>query len=177
MLIFVIGGAGSGKSEIAENICTKINKGKMAYIATMFPYDKECIKKIEKHKQIRKNKNFVTLERYNNIADIENTFNTVLVECISNLTANIMYIDKNENNCKEIIIKDINKLIDKAENVVIVSNDVFCDGIEYDSSTIKYINNIGSINKAISSISDIVIEAVCGISVIRKGKKIYEKYI
>jgi len=177
MLIFVIGGTGSGKSEIAENICTKINKGKMAYIATMFPYDEECIKKIEKHKQMRKNKNFITLERYNNISDIGDTFNTILIECISNLIANIMYMDKNENNCIKIIIKDINKLINKSENVVIVSNNVFCDGIEYDNSTTKYINNISSINKAISSISDIVVETVCGICVIRKGKKFYEKYI
>lgn len=42
MFILVTGGSGSGKSEFAENIAMKLG-GKMLYVATMKPYDDECL--------------------------------------------------------------------------------------------------------------------------------------
>ena len=50
MFILVTGGSGSGKSEFAENIAMKLG-GKMLYVATMKPYDDECLKRIERHKK------------------------------------------------------------------------------------------------------------------------------
>ena len=50
MFILVTGGSGSGKSEFAENIAMKLG-GKMLYVATMKPYDDECLKRIERHRK------------------------------------------------------------------------------------------------------------------------------
>lgn len=169
MIVLVLGGAGSGKSEIAENICMNLNKGNMAYIATMKCYDTEGYQRVEKHRSLRKSKGFETIERYIDISNIEGDFDTVIVECVSNLTANVMYDANDIEDCVQFIVESIKLLAHKVNNVVIVSNDVFCDGIDYDKSIMKYIQNISKINSLISELSDKVVEVVCGIPITRKG--------
>lgn len=177
MIILVIGGAGSGKSELAEQICCNINRGKKAYIATMLPIGDESKSKIEKHRINRKEKGFFTIEEYYNLAGINiKGFDTVLIECMSNLLSNIMFMNKLSGTYKE-IISGIDNISNMALNTVIVSNNVFCDGIQYDIQTTNYIEQLGNLNQYISDISDIVIEIVCGIPIFIKGQNIYEKII
>lgn len=54
MLYLVTGGSGSGKSEYAENLAVSLKKENLIYIATMFPFDDESLKKIERHKNYEK---------------------------------------------------------------------------------------------------------------------------
>ena len=61
MLTLVTGGSGSGKSEFAENLSVGYKSENLIYIATMFPYDNESLKKIERHKKMRENKNIKTI--------------------------------------------------------------------------------------------------------------------
>ena len=51
------------------------------------------------------------------------------------------------------------------EYFVIVSNNVFEDGIEYDDTTKKYMKALGDINIYFASIADRITEVVCGIPV------------
>lgn len=69
MFILVTGGSGSGKSEFAENIAMKLG-GKMLYVATMKPYDDECLKRIERHRKMRDGKGFRTVECYTDLSEI-----------------------------------------------------------------------------------------------------------
>ena len=97
MLYLVTGGSGSGKSEYAENLAVSLKKENLIYIATMFPFDDESLKKIERHKIMRKNKGFLTKECYKNLEDISIYKNsTVLLDCMSNLVANEMYMENKE---------------------------------------------------------------------------------
>lgn len=96
MFILVTGGSGSGKSEFAENIAMKLG-GKMLYVATMKPYDDECLKHIERHRKMRDGKGFRTVECYTDLSEITESADTILLECMSNLTANVMFSDNNEN--------------------------------------------------------------------------------
>ena len=97
MLYLVTGGSGSGKSEYAENLAVSLKKENLIYIATMFPFDDESLKKIERHKIMRKNKGFLTKECYKNLGDISIYKNsTVLLDCMSNLVANEMYMENKE---------------------------------------------------------------------------------
>ena len=154
MLTLVTGGAASGKSEYAENISMSRKKGSLIYIATMMPYDDECHKKIARHREMRIEKGFHTIECPYGL------------ECISNLLANEMY---NKNRCRENavaeIIRGIRILKDKCENLVIVSNEIFSDGNKYDADTEDYIKNLAIINKELSIMADEVIEIVYGIEV------------
>lgn len=172
MIILVTGGGASGKSEIAENICCKLSKGKKAYIATMQQYDDECLERIKKHKRNRIGKKFYTIEKYTNIQDINiSLFDTVIIECISNLVANEMFMNDNikNENIAEHILNGIKKLYQCVNNIVIVSNEVFSDGTIYNDDMLQYISQIGKLNCMISNLSDVVIEAVVGIPLFLKG--------
>ena len=108
MITLVSGGAASGKSEYAENISMSRKNGTLIYIATMMPYDSECYKKIERHREMRKEKGFLTLECPYDLKSIKckdiSKDSTILLECISNLLANEMY---DQNRCRENAVLEI----------------------------------------------------------------------
>ena len=52
---------------------------------------------------------------------------------------------------------------------MIVTNEIFSDGTEYDSSTRLYQEYLGTINQEISLWADRVTEVVCGIPIPLKG--------
>ena len=181
MIMTVIGESGSGKSEYAENILINLANSnntaneKKYYIATMQPYGADAKKRILRHHKLRENKGFSTIERYFDIGNCEiESGSNVLIECISNLTANEMFdisYSDGEDICKcvyEKICKGIYKLAEISENLVIVTNDIFCDGIIYDESTMSYIRLLGRINRYLANISDKVAEVVYSCPVIIK---------
>ncbi len=177
MLILIIGGSGSGKSEIAEKICTNLKSSKLYYIATMKIWDKECEKRVQKHKIQRKNKGFITVEAPENIENSINSIekvSTALLECIGNLIANEQFSENSENPVKK-ICNGLEILQNHIENLIIVSNEVFSDSLNYDSETIQYIKNIAEINKNIARKADIVVEICCGLPIIYKGKELFNE--
>ena len=169
MMTLVSGGSKCGKSGYAEKLSEKFT-GKKIYIATMQPYGQEAEQAIARHREMRKNKNFLTLEQYTDIekAEIpENSF--VLIECMGNLCANEIFSSGIENPTEK-IISGIQEIKKRSEELVIVTNSVSRDGTEYTSETMNYIRRMGEINRKLAEISDNVIECVCGIPVALKGK-------
>lgn len=171
MISFVLGGSGSGKSEFAEGITMKIPCKDKYYIATMQPFDDEAYAKIERHRQMRANKGFETIECQTNLRSVNvPKGSTVLLECISNLVANEMYSNEGAGeNTVEAIIDGIRGLIPQCGNLIIVSNNVFTDGDSYDQDVIRYIDYIAKVNNFIADIADQVVEVVCGIPIYQKG--------
>ena len=55
---------------------------------------------------------------------------------------------------------------DTLDDLVIVTNNVFEDGIEYDDTTMEYIRAMGIVNQRIAAMADHVIEVVVGIPVV-----------
>ena len=53
MLILVTGGAGSGKSLLAERISMQLKRMPFWYVATMQVWDQECRDRIDRHRQQR----------------------------------------------------------------------------------------------------------------------------
>ncbi len=56
------------------------------------------------------------------------------------------------------------------DNVVIVANEVGCDGISYDDFTMEYINSLGALACRLAAQSDVVVEVVSGIPYVVKGE-------
>ena len=54
------------------------------------------------------------------------------------------------------------------EHCILVTNNVFEDGIEYDESTRSYMKALASINIEISAVADRVTEVVCGLPLVLK---------
>ena len=70
----------------------------------------------------------------------------------------------------EKIIAGIAQLNAKLTHLVIVTNNVFEDGITYDDTTMEYIRAMGNINARLAAMADEVIEVVAGIPIEIKGK-------
>lgn len=178
MFLLVTGGSGSGKSEYAENRVLKFDDEKRYYIATMMCFDEESRKRVERHRKMRAGKGFETVERYLNLKELEfscetgkkcneekkGSRSTVLLECMSNLAANEMFdpMGSHENAAAE-IKTGIDRLLGKCDNLVVVTNEIFSDGIEYDSETCEYLRILGEVNCYMAKLADEVVEVVYGI--------------
>ena len=173
MLILVTGGSGSGKSAFAESVVMGLKTRPNLYIATMYPFDDECHRRIARHRLMRRDKGFETLECYTGLKDAKiPSFGTTLLECMSNLTANEMYQENGagEETVEE-ILQGIRQLKDRAKNLVVVTNEVFSDGISYDPDTMRYLSYLGNINQEMGKMADQVTEVVYGIPVSLKDDK------
>ena len=87
---------------------------------------------------------------------------------MSNLLANEMFGGSSENAVQE-ILNGIDVLVEKCDNLIIVTNDVTSDGIIYESETENYKKNLGALNCFLALKADEVYEVNCGIG--RRIKK------
>lgn len=168
MMVTVIGESGSGKSEYAENLIMELAGGstsnkRMYYMATMKPFGKDARERIKRHHKLRKGKGFTTVECYKNIENCGlKKGSNVLLECMSNLIANELF-DNNNIDKEDVYYKvcaGIDKLKDTMDNLVVVTNDVFEDGIIYDKETMEYIELLGMVNRYLAGISSKVTEVI-----------------
>lgn len=194
MITLVTGGSGSGKSAYAESLLSSC-EGIRYYIATMQIYDAEGEKKVERHRKLRAGKGFLTIESPMNVGKIRfacageaeqaqyrqgaerkvqgsSGKKSALLECMSNLTANEMFTKDGIKSAEEVvekIVSEIQTISKKLDNLVIVTNNVFEDGVIYDAGTMEYLRALGRINAALARLADRVAEVVVGIPVELKG--------
>jgi len=189
-LIFVTGGAKSGKSKFAEEMLLKLNNGKQKniYLATSLIFDEEMKEKIRLHKKRRKN-DWFTVETYKNFENELNNFfenndktkNNMLVDCLTNMITNIILENKNidwDNFEKKMYIQtleklnknvenSVNKLLNvtnEFENVIIVSNELGM-GLVPSYPLGRYFREIaGKMNQIVAEKADEVYFVVSGIS-------------
>ena len=64
----------------------------------------------------------------------------------------------------------LNRIKDRAALAVVVANELFSDGIEYDKETADYLSCLARLNRAAAELADRVYEVVCGIPVRWKGE-------
>lgn len=168
MLIVVSGGSGSGKSAFAEDLIVTHGAESRTYIATMQLWDAECEARAEKHRAMRAGKGFATIECP---VDLEGVTpeKTVLLEDVSNLLAN-EYFGGDGATAQERVYRGIVHLATQCQFVVVVTNELFSDGIAYEPETQHYLNTLASLNCQIATLADAVYEVVAGIPICHKGK-------
>ena len=172
MLELVTGGSGSGKSAYAESRICEYNRQApkpLFYIATMFPYGEETEKKIERHRILRKGKGFETLEWYTglkqHLEDGSLQGADVLLECMSNLVANEMYMESGAGcHADQAILEGIQELNQQCANLVIVTNEVFSESVPDSPEMKEYKRILGKINREIATMADQVTEVIYGIA-------------
>lgn len=170
MICFVIGGSGSGKSEYAENLAMGLKKQeqeKLVYVATMKPLDEESWQRIGRHRKMRAGKGFETRECYTHLEQLSAEQNEIiLLECLSNLTANEMFSDNcRKEQAKQVIKEGILHLAENCRHLVIVGNNVFEDGAEYDAMTMEYLRQMAGLHRFLGKVSDSLTEVICGIPI------------
>ena len=173
MMILVTGGAASGKSALAEDIVCHLAQGQpMLYIAAMEPYGEEAQRRIARHRALRAGKGFETLEhakRFDTM-HIAQHYRAGLFECMSNALANELFSpDGAGEHWKQSILSGVHTMMQSCDHAVIVSNEIFTDGCQYDASCQAYIHALGQLNQLLAQQADAVVESVCGIPVWLKG--------
>lgn len=120
------------------------------------------------------------------------TGRSALLECMSNLVANEMFppadasgiqaaeaekeaLDEIENmkayentqisRVSKKVLKDVGILSENVAELVVVTNNVFEDGVSYDESTMNYIKAMGIVNRGLAAMAERVVEVVAGIPV------------
>lgn len=170
MNILVTGGSASGKSSLAENLALA-GPPPWTYLATMRPWGAEAQARIDRHREMRRGRGFETLECYGSVGALEvPAGGTVLLECLGNLTANLMFGgDGGLRDAGEEITGGVLALGEKCGRLVVVTNDVGRDGGLYEPGTQRYIEVLGRANAGLAARFDAVLEAVCGIPAVLKG--------
>lgn len=171
MMTLVIGGAASGKSTYAEELILRAGDLPRTYIATMEPIDGECHDRIRKHREMRQEKRFDTVECYTNLSSIQlPQGGAVLLECISNLAANERYSPNGAGEqALASILQGVESLMRQCQYLVIVSNEVFSGGDRYEGDTLEYLKLLADVNQALARRADAVCEVVCGVPHYYKG--------
>ena len=126
-LIFVTGGARSGKSSFAEKLAFKAAKDRF-YIATLQGLDEEMKDRIARHKSQRLGKNWKTVEEpldiLNALKRVDRKKRAVLIDCLTLWISNMMMKNYKE---KEIILA-AETIAEQARRgqakVIVVSNEV-----------------------------------------------------
>lgn len=168
-MILITGGSGSGKSEYAESIATGFSGIPLLYVATMAKNGREAKERIIRHRKLRDGKGFDTLESMY-LEERMDVFKgkVVLLEDLSNLLSNYMFNRELAGDSEEtvdIIYGKLRTLNNCAKELIIVTNEIFSDGITYEKSVMQYIHSLAALNQKLASISSEFIEVVYGIPV------------
>ena len=173
MFTLVIGGAASGKSQYAEELVLRSPHRPRIYIATMEPFDAEGRARVEKHRRMRADKDFQTVERYTDLSSVRlGSRGAVLLECVGNLAANELYSPAGAGSVAgavSAIVDGVDALLAQCADLVVVSNEVFTGGADYAGGTMDYLRLVAGANRALAKRADRVCEVVCGLPQYYKG--------
>ncbi len=172
-LYLLTGGSGSGKSTFAEALCAGLPQP-VYYIDAARPCDAQEAEDAARRLARLREKGFQTVSRYTDLAGLRlpRAGGTALLECVCNLTANEMFDGQGRRSDPfGRVTAGVEALCRQCALVVVVTNDVGSDGGGYDASTEAYVSAVGRINAALAERADTVLELVCGIPLVRKGKE------
>lgn len=173
MLALILGEAASGKSEFAEQLAMSW-AAERYYIATMQVLDAESQRRIERHRQMRRGKGFVTLERSLDLPGLEMPQTgaeerVALLECASTLLGNELYLpDGAAENAWYSILSGVQNLHKQGLHIVVVSNCVFSDGAALSPEMQEYLRQLGLLNQRLAAAADFVVEVCCGLPLYHK---------
>ena len=171
VVALVTGGSGSGKSAWAEELSCALCPGPKRYLATMRPFGEEAQRRIARHRAMRANKGFDTLECPDGLDGLPiSPSDTVLLEDLSNLAANRLFSPQCPERCGEALWAELSALAGRCANLVVVSNEITSDGIEYDPSTQACLALLGGLERKLARRADLVVEVVCGLPLVLKGE-------
>ena len=166
MFILISGQSSSGKSRYAEMRLSELSGTPKIYVATSRIYDDEMRERVKKHKAMREGKGFITIECPEGLGGIEILEgSSVLIESLTTWAANEMFTDegaRQSGHVSGIILHDLAGILDRAGNVIVVADDLFSDGVDYDPSTMDYIRLMAELHVRLAELADEVIECVSG---------------
>jgi len=174
-LIFITGGARSGKSAYAVELA-KRNGGKTAFIATAFAGDDEMKQRILLH-QASRPPEWTTIEEPIKVAEAISgataNHKTIIVDCLTLLVSNLIFDTPSQDMVnpehEQRILASIKRIAETAQNtdstVIIISNELGM-GIVPENALARYFRDVcGRANQLMAAAADEVYVCFSGIPV------------
>ncbi|MCR5507967.1 MAG: bifunctional adenosylcobinamide kinase/adenosylcobinamide-phosphate guanylyltransferase [Lachnospiraceae bacterium] len=168
-MILVTGGPGSGKSALAEELITGFGDLKRYYLATMKVMDEEGKRRVRRHREARKDKGFITIERQDHITGVldmikDGPDSVILLECVANLVGNELYNGSGRpweddpagvmpDIFADVVTADIMILADHVKHIVIVT-DEYAEDDRTDEMTHLYLTLLNTVNVRLTGLAD-----------------------
>lgn len=177
MTVFILGGSKSGKSDFAQQVALKLAEGgKHYYVATLMPTN--CASDqaiILSHLGRRAGMAFETIEQGKNILSaIREPDATYLLDSVTTLFSNELYPAEKgyqlDETAAQRCANDLSTFIKSVANAVIVSDDLFRDGMRYDDHTDTFRRHLGAVHCRLAKECDVVMEMSFGILSVIKGE-------
>ena len=178
MRVYISGGCKSGKSAYAQDLAVGMRNANapLYYLATMIPADEEDEARIIRHKNDRDGYGFITVEAGSDILSaVENCDygGAFLLDSVTALLANEMFLPSGrcEKDAYKKIYQDLSQLLNKINDIVIVSDFIYSDAFLYDEMTEAYRQGLAYIDRQVAKICDVVLEAYCGTFIAHKSPR------
>ena len=164
---FILGGARSGKSAFAEEICQKLaaaeNK-QLIYIATAEAFDQEMQERIDLHIH-RRGDHWQTINTPLDLPDqIRNLTSdqVALVDCLTIWLNNLIYHEKNIHHA----LDDLSQALKAAPcPVMLVSNEIGLGLVPMDKLSRRFRDHSGTMNQQIAALASTVYFVAAGLPI------------
>ncbi len=187
MIIYVTGGARSGKSAYAERRAKEMNKA-VVYIATGVPFDDGMKDRIKKH-QLMRPASWQTIEQYKNFKMLDNSdafleAEVIVFDCLTIMITNLMMDSSLDfdivgmdqvNELEKHIAKEVDQLVETIrkhdKTMILVSNEVGMGLVPFYRFGNYFRDIAGRMNQKMAQYADEVIFTVSGIPMVLKSKE------
>jgi len=171
--MLVLGGAKSGKSSFALNVCNSLNK-KRIFLATAQALDKEMEERIRRHK-VERGSGWRTIEEPLKVAEtigsLDNKDTVIALDCLT-LWLNNLYMEygDDQETIDEAIDNLARQLADIRGAVVVVSNEVGMGIVPDNQFSRTYRDTAGYMNQRIARLAGKVVAVLAGIPLVLKDE-------
>jgi adenosylcobinamide kinase/adenosylcobinamide-phosphate guanylyltransferase len=177
-MTFILGGARSGKSRLAQELAAKLGK-RVLFVATGEPLDEEMNARIEVHKRSRPS-TWKTLETPTNVAKVMRgkigDAEVVIIDCLTLLVSNLMGTeDIDAETLEKKVTAELKELVafmrTTEAHFIIVSNEVGLGLVSPYPAGRVYRDALGMANQMLAKNADEVYLMVAGIAIPLKGEQ------
>ena len=175
MIIWITGGAGSGKSSLAQDLAAALAAGgPLYYVATMVPRDEEDRRRISRHIEDRSGMGFKTIECACRLAErvTPDPEGTYLLDSATAMLSNAMFGEKEfvyDPDAALHSADDLRTFSERVKHFIAVSDGIYSDAAQYEEMTERYRRGLAFIERQMAAQCDTLIECAAGGAILHKG--------
>ena len=171
--MLVLGGAKSGKSSFALNVCNSLD-GERIFLATAQALDQEMDERIRRHK-LERGDGWRTVEEPLKVAEtigsLDSEGTIILLDCLTLWLSNLyMEYGEDQETINEAIENLARQLADIRGAVVVVSNEVGMGIVPDNQLSRTYRDTAGYMNQRIARLAGKVVAVLAGIPLVLKDE-------
>jgi len=167
-MVFVTGGARSGKSRYAQELALQLSQ-QPVYVATARQWDKEFQQRIQRHQHDR-DERWTSIEEEKHISQLSLAGKVVVIDCVTLWLTNF-FVDTQYDidQCLSLCKQEIQQLLQQAGTFIIISNEIGM-GVHAETEIGRKFTDLqGWMNQYIAGVAEQVIFMVSGIPMKIKG--------